>query len=314
MHVLIPYAASHADACLAALPTLNLPNLQKLLRRLTAQPLTEGDELSLTPPHERALAQQLGLFAADGHIPWAAWRAKTRQELGCIQGAWAFVTLCNWQATAQQVTMRQIPMQDLPQAESDRFLADMQPFFLEDGITLHPFEPGHWLAHGTVFAKLPSASHDRVLGRNLQPWMQQSQQARGLTRLVSEMQMLLYNHPVNDQREHRGSLPVNAFWLSGTGELPTDQASPSLNPASVVTTLREAALVDNWRGWADAWHNLDATHGRALLAAQARGETVELILCGERHAQTWVTQPQTMLHKIKCLFGTQRIQDVLRKL
>jgi hypothetical protein len=325
MHLLIPYAASHSDGCQAALATLQLPNLQKLLSRLTAQPMETGDELSLSPPHERALASTLGLSALDGQIPWAALQAQKDPSLADFGGAWAFVTLCHWQADKQQVSMRQIPMQDLAQAESDTLLEAMRPFFAEDGVTLYPDEPGRWLAHADVFLGLATASPDRVLGRNLVSWMPDAAQASGLIRLISEMQMLLYNHPVNDAREARGTLPINAFWLSGSGTLlgkpdapdnstPTEQATQTPAMPTVVKTLREAALREDWSSWASAWQALDATHIKDMLEAQLRGESVQLTLCGERHAQTWRTQPQALMQKIKHFFGTQPTQNMLKVL
>ena len=323
MHLLIPYAASHSEGCQATLASLQLPNLQKLLSRLTAQPLEVGDELSLSPPHERALARAIGLPSLDGQIPWAAWQAQTHPRFTDSGGAWAFVTLCNWQADKKQVIMRQIPMHDLTPAESDTLLVAMQPFFTEDGITLYPDEPGRWLAHGAVFADLATASPDRVSGRNLEPWMPTAAQARGLIRLISEMQMLLYTHPLNDAREARGALPVNAIWLSGSGALARtvqDQlpvmADLIRHPEhpTVIPTLRDAALTDNWPAWAAAWQAIDAAHGQALLAAHGRGEPLQLTLCGERHNQTWLSQPQPLMQKIKRLFGTQPIQNMLKAL
>jgi hypothetical protein len=325
MHLLIPYAASHGEGCQAALATLQLPNLQKLLPRLTTQPMDAGDELSLSPPHERALASLLGLSALDGQIAWAALQAQKVPSLADFGGAWSFVTLCHWQADKQQVSMRQIPMQDLTQAESDTLLSAMRPFFAEDGITLYPDEPGRWLAHGDAFQGLPTASPDRVLGRSLASWMPGAAQANGLLRLISEMQMLLYTHPLNDSREARGALPVNAIWLSGAGAL-TRTTDPLNQPLgndpqtkltqapAVVSTLREAALRDDWATWASAWQTLDATEVKAMLNAHACGEPVQLTLCGERHAQTWFTQPQPLMQKIRSFFGTQPLQNVLYKL
>ena len=325
MHLLIPYAASPSDGCLTALATLQLPNLQKLLSRLTAQAMEMGDELSLSPPHERALASLLGLSAVDGQIPWAALQAQKDPSLADFGGAWAFVTLCHWQADKHQVSMRQIPMQDLPQVESDTLLSAMRPFFAEDGITLYPNESGRWLAHANVFEGLATASPDRVLGRNLVAWMPDAAQAGGLMRLISEMQMLLYNHPVNDAREARGTLPVNAFWLSGSGVLarkldaPTslphaEQAPQTPEMPTVVNTLRDAALREDWSAWANAWQTLDTNQIKAMLDAQTRGEPVQLTLCGERHAQTWRSQPQALMQKLKHLFGTQPIQNMLKVL
>ncbi len=325
MHLLIPYAASHAEGCQAVLATLQLPNLQKLLSRLTAQPMDTGDELSLSPPHERVLASQLGLSALDGQIAWAALQAQKDLSLADFSGAWAFVTLCHWQADKLQVSMRQIPMQDLTHAESNTLLNAMRPFFAEDGITLYPDKPGRWLAHGDAFQSVPTASPDRVCGRSLASWMPNATQASGLLRLISEMQMLLYTHPLNDSREARGALPVNAIWLSGTGALTQTPDALSRSPDSdpqakrpqtpaVISTLREAALQEDWSTWAAAWQALDATEIKAMLDAHAHGEPVQLTLCGERHAQTWLTQPQPLMRKIKSFFGTQPIQDVLEKL
>lgn len=326
MHFLIPYAASHAEGCQAVLATLKLPNLQKLLSQLGAQAPDQGDERSWSPPHERAQAGAMGLKASDGQIPWAALEAQKRPELAHRQGAWAFVTLCHWQATMHEVTMRQLPMRDLSPAESDTLLTAMKPFFAQDGITLHADQPGRWLAHGAVFEGLPSASPDRVLGRNLAPWMPAAAQAGSLIRLMSEMQMLLYTHPLHDERESRGDLPVNAIWFSGTGALPAHRPGAASQtqvmadavraplPPTVVPTLREAALQEDWAGWASAWQTLDATQIRQLLDAQTRGEAVRLTLCGERHAQSWHTQPQGLKQKIRLLFGSQPVHSKLEQL
>jgi hypothetical protein len=314
MHLLIPHAASHSEGCQAALATLQLPHLQKLLSRLSPQPLDAGDELSWSPPHERALARNLGLPVVDGQLPWAALAASQRSELAHLPGAWAFVTLCHWQATTHEVTMRQLPMHDLGATESNDLLAAMQPFFAQDGITLHPFEAGRWLAHGAVFDGLPSASPDRVLGRNLSPWMPSAAQAGGLIRLVSEMQMLLYTHPINEARERRGALAVNAIWFSGTGALPESYPAPASAQPITDPTLRQTALQDDWAGWASAWQELDATHLRQLLDAQRRGDAVQLTLCGERHAQSWVSRPPTLTQKFRQLFSAPPVQGTLEKL
>ena len=95
--------------------------------------------------------------------------------------------------------------------------------------------------------------------------------------------MLLYVHPLNDQREARGAMSVNSFWLAGTG--PTQPADKAL-PADVVVDdrLRAPLLGDDWSAWAEAWHALDAGPLRELAdgGAQAR-----LSLAGERQVRTW---------------------------
>jgi hypothetical protein len=39
-------------------------------------------------------------------------------------------------------------------------------------------------------------------------------------RIFNEVQMLLHAHPVNEDREQRGALPINSLWFSGGGTLP----------------------------------------------------------------------------------------------
>ena len=307
MHLLIPFAFCSANDCAPALRALKLPHLEKLLARLTPQPLDAGDEFSLSPPHERALARALGLDVTDGLIPWAA----LDQPVG---DGWGFITPCHWQVATNQITMGPLPLPDFTAAESQALLAAMKPYFEEDGIALHFDSPGRWRACGAMLADLPTASLDRVAGRNLENWIPRSPQAVHLRRLQNEMQMLLYNHPVNDARAARGVPVVNSFWLSGTGTLSPRTTAPNATPPTVVNTLREPALQDNWTAWAQAWQALDATEGAALLAALNRGEPGQLTLCGERHAQTFTKQPQTLVTRFMNLFGTQPPSRLLEKL
>jgi hypothetical protein len=307
MHLLIPFAFCSSDGCAAALPALKLPQLQKLLARLTPQPLDAGDEFSLSPPHERALARALGLPVADGLIPWAA------QQARATNGAWAFITPCHWQIGTNHIAMSGQTLPDFPAQESQALLAAMQPYFEEDGITLQYEQPTRWLAQGALFDGLATASLDRVVGRNVENWIPRSAPAAKLRRLQNEMQMLLYTHPVNDARSARGVLPVNSFWLSGTGSLSAPTPAPATAPL-VINTLRTAALNEDWASWSQAWAALDATEITTLLAALTRGEPVQLTLCGERQAQSFENRPQPLLKRFMNIFGTQPAYHLLGQL
>ena len=316
MHLIIPYAASVSQGYADTLTGLRLPHLQKLLGQLTPQASDSGDEFSLSPPHERALAAAWGISAPDGQIPWAALQAHQCGLASATSSAWAVITLCHWQVNSGRVTMSHLPLPALSQAQSEALLAAMRPYFEEDGIRLFPGEqPGCWLAQGEVFAGLATASTDRVVGRDLAVWMTTSAQAAPLRRLQNEMQMLLYTHPVNDAREVLALSPVNSFWLSGTGALPASYqpTAESARPV-VIGSLKPLALAENWPAWAQAWQEIDATHLPALLAQASRGEPVQLTLCGERSSQTWITQPQPVWQKLKRLFGARPLSESFEKL
>jgi hypothetical protein len=308
MHLLIPYAFCSSEGCAAALRTLTLPRLEKLLSRLTPEPLDSGDEFSLSPPHERALARILGLPVADGLIPWAAWQAQS------LEGAWAFITPCHWQVGSKHLVMR-AELPDFPAEESHALLTAMQPFFTEDGLSLQFDQPRRWLARGEALNGLPTASLDRVAGRHVERWMPHSGSATQLRRLQSEMQMLLYTHPVNEARARRGVPTVNSFWISGTGALPPQMPSSAPEHDLVQdSSLRDAALNEDWDAWAQAWQALDATLCATLLAAVARGDSARLTLCGERGAQSLSAQPQTYMKRMMKFFDTQRPSALLETL
>jgi len=315
MHLLIPFAFCSSEDCRQALTPLKLPNLEKLLRRLTPEPMDSGIETSLSPPHERALARALNLPIADGLIPWAALQAHTTCATPAASSAWAFITPCHWQTGSKHVAMDGVTLPDFEAQESQALLAAMQPYFLEDGISLHYEKPERWLACGDVFKDLATASLDRVAGRDVAHWLPGTGSAILLQRLQSEMQMLLYHHPVNDAREARGVPVVNSFWISGTGALPQlpHQAATAPRPV-LVTRLREAALAENWPAWAQAWQALDATECAALLATLNQGGSAELTLCGERSAQTFMTKPASVLKKFLSFFGSQPPSLLLEQL
>jgi len=239
-----------------------------------------------SPPHERALARAYGLAVTDGQIPWAAWQA--REAGHDAAQPWAWVTPCHWQLGRDHIRMLHPLALQLDAADSRALMAAMQPYFEQDGIALTYDAPTLWLAYGEGFRGLPTASLDRVIGQAIDPWLPRSPQAKALCRLQSEMQMLLYTHPVNEARERGGLLPVNSFWLSGTGALPADAGPP---PAGlrVVHYLRDAALRADWSAWAEAWRLLDNGECARLLRELDAGQPVTLTLCGERHSQTWHT-------------------------
>ena len=315
--LLIPYAASTAEGCQQALQGLALPHLDRLLARLsphTAQTDT-GEETSFTPPHERALARALGLSFDDGRTPWAAWHRHQQGQPAHGQ-AWAFITPCQWHVSTDHITLRDPDSLGLDEAASRVLLAIVAPWFAEDGIALHYDQPTRWLASGALFDGLATASLERVLLRDVRPWMPEpraAQAARTLHRLHSEMQMLLYTHAFNDERAARGLPVVNSFWVHGTGPLPTPAPTPTTVPTEP-TTLRDAALREDWRTWATAWAALDSGPVADLLRQSESGAPVQLTLCGERNAQGFHSAPRGLAQRIQGFFRPQRFMDLRNQL
>ena len=334
-HLLIPFASCSAEAWLPTLQSLPPESFKPLGQLLQGMKLVQTDTQaaeSLSPPHERALARALGLASTDtpdGLLPWAASEAAESLQAGDGK-AWAWITPCHWAMGHLHATLSDPALLQLQEDESRTLLALMQPYFETDGITLHGVAPGRWLAEGELFRGLPTASLDRVLARNVDAWLPDTKRAAPLRRLQNEMQMLLYTHPFNDGREARRQLPVNSFWISGTGALP-DQLGETLTPAlsqrereqvsrphreqvSVPRSLAEAVFREDWAGYAQAWAALEAGELAALLARQRAGESVRLTLCGESSALTFETHRAGLWTRISSLFSPVRTLDVLKQL
>lgn len=294
MHLLIPYAASHSERGIAALRSLKLPHLSRLLGRLRPTECLGSDEFSLTPPHELAHAQALGWQADDGCFPWAA-RQAVRDGIEPGTKAWGQLTPVHWHVGTDHVSLPDPTHLHLSAQESHALFEAVKPLFETEGWEMAWGAPTRWYAAHESLATLPSASLDRVIGRNIDLWLPSSPQARLIRRLQNEVQMLLYQQPLNDHRVSQGALPVNSFWLSGCGRFQAE-AAPSLQ---VVDSLRAPALGSDWAAWADTWRTLDSGAIHEALDASRGGQGVTLTLCGERHAQRFEPQALGLWSRLK---------------
>ena len=288
----------------SALASLRLPHLRQWLQHAQLAGQQQWDASSLSPPHEHMLAQALGWPDTDGLLPWAAQAAQQHAPQTPAGQAWAWIHLCHWHVRNGQVMLMNAGPVSVE--ESNALLSAMAGYFLEDGIALHPWQPGVWLAQGEVFRQLPTAALERVLGRHLEPWLvgaadaQHSPAVKLVRRLQNEMQMLLYQHPVNANR----SLPLNSFWVSGSGALPATTQSP---PPLLLEPLTGPALAGDVAAWVQAWQALDAEHLSQRLAAP----DAQLVLCGDTLARCWQTSPPNWRTRLKRWMAPVQLTSVL---
>ena len=293
MHVLIPFASSHGEAASHVLQDLAVPALTRLLQRLTPAQRLAGDETTLSAPHERALASAWGWPLVDGALPFAA-RAAAADGIAVGTLAWGLLTPAHWSAGRDHVTLADPAALALDETESRTLFDAVRTLFDSEGFTLVWGAPLRWYAAHPSLAGLPCATPDRVIGRNIETWLPKTAQQRLLRRLQSEVQLLLYTHPLNQAREDRGALAVNSFWLSGCG-VHLAQTGPHID---VLCSLREPLLANDWAAWAEAWHSLDAGPIVELAKRCAAGDGVTLTLCGERHAQSFESQPRSVWRRV----------------
>ena len=312
MHLIVPFAGCLSDAGRQALQTLQLPHLDKLLARWRAGAPVGTDEYSLNPPHEQALALALGWPAgsatlAHDALPWAALAAVRHGLPGAAQAAWGLLSPVQLVPGREQIRLGDPAELQLDEAASRELLEIVRPLFESEGVSLHWLAPLQWLATHDSLAALPCASLDRVIGRHLDPWLPAQPAARLLRRLQNEVQMLMYTHPINEQREAAGLPVVNSVWLSGCGRLPAGWASVQQMP-TLDDRLRRPALTEDWAAWCEAWQALDAGPLATLLQADAASA---LTLCGERHALTLAPAPRSLWQRVSAHWRAPSAHTVL---
>lgn len=313
MQLLIPFASGLSDAAAQVLRDLPLPNLARLLTRLTPTQRDEADARTLSPPHERALAAAAGWQGADGSLPFAA-QAAARDGIPVGEHAWGLVTPAHWHVGRDHVTLADPDALELTDTESRAAFEAVRELFESEGFRFEWGAASRWYAAHDSLADLPCASLDRVIGRNVELWMRGSDArnapAQRVRRLQSEVQLLLYPHPLNEEREQRGALTLNSFWLSGCGR---PQPDP---PATlrVDDTLRVPLLAEDWAAWAEAWRALDAGALAALLAAARDDRPVALTLAGERSAQRFENAPRSLRQRLVARWQATEPHAVLEAL
>ena len=309
MHLLIPFAAPLSEAGRQAAATLALPHLQELLSRWRELQRDAGDEFSLSPPHERVRARALGLQGGNGLLPWAAHAARA-DGVDTADLAWGLLTPAHWHLGTDQVTLIDPAALVLDETGSRACFDAVCELFTSEGFALHWGAPLRWYAAHESLATLATASLDRVIGRNVDAWLGTDPAARRMRRLQNEVQMLLYTHPLNDERAARGLLPVNSFWLSGCGVAqPVSGAEPAVDER-----LRSPALAEDWAAWVKAWQTLDEGPLRDLLSAAESGAACSLTLCGERSAVRLEPAPRGLLERLRGLWSPPAIVPLLESL
>ena len=286
MHLVVPYAAPASETGAQAVQGLRLPQLQGLLARLTRGPMLRTEAASLNLPYEHLLAENRGWGGGDGSLPLAAWSAHADGlPAAPADHGWGLLTPSHWQVGSGQVELVDPARLELGEDESRALWRALQPLFESLGWAWHWGAPLRWYATHASLAGLATASLDRVVGRAIDPWLPERRAGAAVRRLQSEAQMLLHTHPVNAAREARGALPVNSFWLSGTGRTQAVAPAAGESGVDVDDALRAPWRAGDWAAWVEAWQALDLQRLGELHARAARGEAVSLTLCGESVAQ-----------------------------
>ncbi|TAL76632.1 MAG: hypothetical protein EPN76_10930 [Burkholderiaceae bacterium] len=164
---------------------------------------------------------------------------------------------------------------DIRADHSGALLESAQALFAGTGFTLQPDSTTHWRIHLPPDFTPLCASPALVSLTTLNDYWPQDLNTRPWRRLVNELQMLWYEHPVNTERGAEGLAPINSLWLFG-GASPSQLTKATPEPAKH-DDLFAPGRVEDWGGWIAALANLEQTVFKPLAAS---GAAPELALLG----------------------------------
>lgn len=224
---------------------------------------------------------------------------------------------------------------DLDRAEAAALCATLNAHFGGDGLSFHTPRPDAWFVGATANVPVTTTPLAAIAGP-LHDHLPSGPHGNIWRRWLSEMQMLLHEHPVNTAREAAGRMPVTGVWIASGGRL-VDVATPvtpairatthaagdlargiairagrpaSLPPASFAALPAEAALVvlDPARD-ADAAARVARDWLVPVAAALARGALDTLVVLGDGRGevQCWAAARASLFTRLRArLAGKSR--------
>jgi hypothetical protein len=166
---------------------------------------------------EAWLAERCGLVR-DNDYPFAAVLALA-DDLPAREGYWLLAEAVHFQLGHDDVSF-QHRLGPLPQMEAQALLAVLNGHFAPDGWRFWCGASGRWYLSLSEAPALRTTAPRQALRRPVRCHLPQGRDARRWSRALTEIQMLLFEHPINRAREERGEASLNSLWFWGGGAFP----------------------------------------------------------------------------------------------
>lgn len=124
------------------------------------------------------------------------------------------------QMDINHATLADQSLLNLGDDESASIIESLNAQFADDGLTFSASHPQRWYCEFKQKLSIDTVSLSRAIGRDVALFRPTGTDARRWRTLLAEIEMILHAHPINQQREARGLLPINSLWLWGEGALP----------------------------------------------------------------------------------------------
>lgn len=252
--------------------TLTTPTLDLLLDRATVQQGTEQDPTS-------ALLARFGVAAS------APYALATDDPSWDRNGFWLHADPVHLRPDRDLLRLFDAAYLGIDRAEADALVAELNRHFAGDGLHFSAPRADRWYVRCERDPGLHTTPLARVRGEHIDGFLPTGDAAARWASLMSEAQMLLFQSPVNGQREAAGRPAVNGLWCWGGGHWAVPEAPLGLAVGSepLLRGLAQATGIEHRRRpGADAAELAAGCGDRVLVLWDALGEALR-----ERDEAAW---------------------------
>lgn len=186
-----------------------------------AKMLGRADQTSKWGNTERGYAGLFGM-ALEQPIPVAALNAAAWEVSG-VSNIWIHADPVN--IITDQNNAFLMGRVSLDDDEITSLLLDINEFLFSNDCVLFAPKPDQWLLNLSTQPQIVTTPVSEMSGCNIAEKLPEGPDQISWRRLFTELQMLLYTHPVNEKRRAEQRLTVDALWFWGEGVMPSFTAT-----------------------------------------------------------------------------------------
>ncbi|MHA1570009.1 MAG: hypothetical protein ACTSXZ_11110 [Alphaproteobacteria bacterium] len=222
---------------LPLVPRAERPDLSVLETLLSRAEATEHAGASLSQELGRLLAIPVD---AQRDFPWAA-LGGVADGLDTARGWWLRIDPVYLQADRDRLYLLAHEELHLTRDQADALVESLNAHFRDDGWQIHAPHPQRWYLRLDRPADIHTTTLYEAFGHDVHACLPAGPDHPRWHRWLNECQMLLANHPVNEEREAHAQMPANSIWPWGGG------AQPARHNTAWHTILADEVAL---RGWA----------------------------------------------------------------
>ncbi len=290
LQIILPFSIPPAVMAADILKELQTPALAKLIAHSKQGQIRVTEDFSRLLPHESLLAGHMSLDElatppsnAQQNSPAITHNKMQQYGLTPTEGFWFTLSPVHIHIARDHLVLtdqRKLTMSD----DEARALFDAAKVLCEEvGKTLLYGDAKNWFLRADEWHALQTSTMDAACGHNIDIWMPKGDLGIFWRKLQNEIQMSWFINDVNARREARGDALLNSIWLhSGSANL---SITPSIHDATLslgkliaqskpqetlvlnLDALLAPALNNDWPGWLDAMHKLEADWFAPVLLA-----------------------------------------------